>query len=311
MKRKITTTFCILFVGFLCLQLYRPAINNPPVADDIAVPAKVKAILKRACYDCHSNETNIRWYDQIAPAYWQVAADVKEGRAVLNFSEWSKLAPPDQKAKLWEAVNQIDAGAMPLSNYTAVHPSAKLSAEDVAALKQYLKSTVKPPFADTAKGNAADRQYAKWISGKLQLKNIPTALNGIAFIPNYKNWQAISTTDRYDNGTMRVILGNPIAVKALQENNIKPWPDGAAFAKVAWTALEDKDGNITPGEFKQVEFMIKDAGKYHETKGWGFARFKTPAMIPYGKTAMFATECVNCHRPQANTDYVFTLPIKH
>ncbi|NCD71674.1 heme-binding domain-containing protein [Mucilaginibacter agri] len=311
MKRKITVTICILIVVLLCLQLYRPAIKEQPVTSDINAPANVKAILKRACYDCHSNETNIRWYDQIAPAYWQVAADVNEGRAGLNFSEWDKLAAPDQKAKLWEAVNQINAGAMPLSNYTAVHPSAKLSAEDVAILKAYLKSTVKQPFTDTAKINAADKQFAQWSSGKLQLKNIPVALNGIAFMPDYKNWQALSTTDRYDNGTMRVILGNAIAVKALKEGNIKPWPNGAAFAKVAWASLEDKDGNITPGEFKQVEFMIKDADKYRDTKGWGFARFKTPAMVPYGKTAMFATECVNCHRPQANTDYVFTQPIKH
>jgi len=110
---------------------------------------------------------------------------------------------------------------------------------------------------------------------------------------------------------MRVIFGNAIAVKAIRENNIHPWPDGATFAKVAWDQVEDKDGNVTTGAFKQVEFMIKDHEKYASTKGWGFARFKTPKMVPYGKTAMFATECVNCHRPLKDEDFVFTQPIKH
>ena len=56
--------------------------------------------------------------------------------------------------------------------------------------------------------------------------------------------------------------------------------------------------------------MIKDANKYAGTKGWGFARFKTTKMAPYGKTAMFANECINCHRPEEKTDFVFTQPIK-
>lgn len=311
MKRKLTITVCILFVAFLCLQAYRPAIENKPVTGDIEAPANVKSILKRACYDCHSNQTNVRWYDQIAPVYWQVADDVNKGRAGMNFSEWNKLAAPEKAAKLWEAVNQVLAGAMPIKAYTAVHPSTKLSPDDVNTLKQYVLTMVKHPVADTAKINAHDKQFEKWSAGKFQITKIPVALNGVAYMPDYKNWQALSTTDRYDNGTMRVILGNDIAIKALNENNVSPWPKGTAFAKVAWAALQDKDGNITAGEFKQVEFMVKDANKYPATKGWGFARFKTPAMVPYGKDVMFATECISCHRPQSGTDYVFTMPIKH
>jgi hypothetical protein len=311
MKRKLLVVICVLFALCLCLQVVRPEIKSAPVTGDIKVPAPVKNILKRACYDCHSNQTNLRWYDEIAPVYWQVAADVNKGRAGMNFSEWNKLEGPDQKAKLWEAINQVIQGTMPLSNYTTVHPSAKLSDADIKVLKNYLASTVNNNPADSAKTSAAKLQSDKWLKGELPPIHNPIALNGIAFMPDYKNWEVLSTTDRYDNGTMRVILGNDIAVKALGENNIHPWPDGAAFAKVAWAQLRDKDGNITTGEFKQVEFMMKNAEKYKSTKGWGFARFKTPAMIPYGKTTLFATECVNCHRPMANQDYVFTLPIKH
>jgi len=309
MKKKIYITLLILFVAFLCLQAVRPSLSNPPVTAEIAAPENVKTVLKKACYDCHSNQTDLRWYDKIVPVYWQVAKDVKDGRKAMNFSEWDKLAKPDQQAKLWEALNQAIAGAMPLPGYTTVHPGTKLTAEDITVLKQYLLSNIKIAHYDPSVDSAANKQFKRWNADSLTIKNIPVALNGIAFIPGYKNWQVVTASERFDNGTMRLILGNPIAIKAIREHNISPWPDGAAFAKVAFAQNEDSKGNISTGEFKQVEFMIKDAEKYTATKGWGFARFKTPKMVPYGKTALFATECINCHRPEEKTDFVFTQPI--
>lgn len=302
-----TLTGCLIVLQFIA----RPTVVNPPVTGDIEVPAEVKAILKKACYDCHSNETNLRWYDQINPVYWKVAQDVKEGRAGLNFSTFKDMALPDQKGKLWEAINQIQAGAMPLKSYQIVHPGAKVSDVDLSVLKKYLSSMVKNPTTDTGKTNALNKQYGKWVKDSLTQSEVPTALNGIAFMPDYKNWKVVTTSDRFDNNTMRVITGNDIAIKAIKENHINPWPDGAILAKIAWDKVADENGNVKTGAFKQVEFMIKDAKKYASTAGWGFARFKTPKMLPYGKTKLFATECVNCHRPMSNNDFVFTFPVKH
>ena len=59
------------------------------------------------------------------------------------------------------------------------------------------------------------------------------APNGLNFFPDYRDWKPVSTTDRFDNNTMRVILGNDVANRAIAANNIHPWPDGAAFAKIA------------------------------------------------------------------------------
>ncbi len=309
-KKKVFRTILVLFAGFIIIQFIRPKIANPPVTGDVEAPADVKVILKRACYDCHSNQTNLRWYDKIVPVYWKVAKHVKDGRKGLNFSEWDKLPAAGQKAKLWEAVNQICQGAMPLKDYEMVHTDAKVSASDLEVLKNYLAGTVHLKTDDTAKNNAADKQYKQWQKAGFGPSNIPVAANGVAYIADYKNWQPISTSERFDNGTMRVIFGNEVAVKAVKDNNIHPWPNGTVFAKVAWKQLADKDGNIHTGEFLQVEFMIKDDQKYTGTKGWGFARFKTPKMVPYGKNALFATECIDCHRPLKNEDFVFTQPIK-
>lgn len=310
-KKRIIFTTLLLAVCFIVIQfIKRPSIPDSQITGTIKAPAQVSQILKKACYDCHSNETNLRWYDKIAPVYWKVAQHVKDGRKSLNFSTWDSLAPGDQKGKLWEAVNQIAAGAMPLKSYTLVHPSAKVSPDDLVILKTYLLTLAAPQKPDTSKQNAANKQYAAWQRAINPVNAPPKALNGIQYIPDYKNWQVVSTTDRIDNGTMRVIFGNDVAIKAIREKNINPWPDGTILAKVAWDKLTDKDGNVHTGEFKQIEYMIKDASKYASTKGWGFARFKTTKMLPYGKNALFANECVNCHRPEKDHDFVFTKPVK-
>jgi hypothetical protein len=312
MKKITILTLSSLLVLFLVLQFIRPGILNSPVTADFQAPPKVKTIVKRACYDCHSNETSLSWYDQVVPVYWQVTADVKKGQECLNFSNWQKMAPADRKGKLWEAVNQIAAGAMPLKSYTVAHQNAKISADDMSLLKAYVNSMAAVGLPDdTAKINAADRQYSQWQKEQFVTNQLPIAPNGIRYIPDYKNWQAISTSARFDNGTMRVIFGNHIAAAAMRKHHIRPWPDGTIFAKAAWDEVEDKDGNIKTGAFKQIEFMIKDKEKYAATEGWGYARFKTPKIIPYGKNTLFTTECVNCHRPQKNEDFVFTQPIKH
>jgi hypothetical protein len=308
LRNTILRAILFLIVIFVSIQFYHPVIADAVPTAELQAPAQVKGIIKRACYDCHSNETDLRWYDKIAPVYWQVAAHIKTGREGLNFSTWGKMPAGDQKAKLWEAVNQIQAGAMPLKSYAFVHPAAKISAADLGVLKAYLLSLApKNKLDDTAKENALQAQLN---DSKSLPVHVPAALNGVPYFPDYKNWDVISTTERFDNGTMRIVFGNDIAVKAIRQNKIRPWPKGSVLAKAAWEQMEDKAGSIKTGAFKQVEFMIRDDDKYASTKGWGFARFKTTKLLPYGKTALFATECINCHRPQKDEDFVFTQPVQ-
>jgi len=306
-KRKMLIVLLVLGIIFIGIQLYRPQIANPPVVADFNGPQNVKAIFEKSCYDCHSNKTNLKWFDKVQPAYTLVAQDVKEGRAGLNFSEWGKMAPGDQKAKLFEILNQVTTGTMPLPNYLALHHSAKLSKEDVAVLQNYIAGLMVEKVEDTTMINARNRQLTAKAN---KMTKVPVTLTGVPYVDGYASWDIISTTDRADNNTMRIIYGNAIAIKAIHDKKINPWPDGAVIAKVAWDKIQDKEGNSTTGAFKQVEFMIKDSGKYAGTKGWGWGRFKTLNREPYGKTTDYATECINCHRPVANNDFVFTLPIK-
>jgi hypothetical protein len=306
----IARAAALLFIVFLGLQFFRPELKNPPVAADLETPPDVKRILKTSCYNCHSNETKLAWFDRIVPAYWLVAQDVKQARSHLNFSELNQLPAAQQKAALFEAVNMIRLGAMPPRQYRLAHPESVVSLEDLSILQRYLSSAATVHVSGAVEIASVEKQYQQWIRSADQRPGIHPSPNGVAFPYDYRDWKAISGTDRYDNQTIRVVLGNDTAIKALEANRITPWPDGSTFAKVAWKEIIDKDGSVRPGEFIQVEFMIKDSRKYASTEGWGWARWRGLDLQPYGKNADFVTECTGCHAPLRSNDFVYSLPIK-
>jgi len=139
---------------------------------------------------------------------------------------------------------------------------------------------------------------------------VTPAPNGITLPEGYKDWRLISSSHRIDNNTMRVILGNDKAIDAARSGQTNPWPDGTILAKLVWkdSTLPTWEKAVVPGEFVHAEFMIKDAKKYAETGGWGYARWLGMQQEPYGKDASFAQECFGCHIPVKNHDYVFAPP---
>lgn len=303
MKRMFFVLVACAAAAFLVAQAIRPSLGRPsgPQAE-IAAPPEVRSILQRRCYACHSDTPQLAWFDHIAPAYWLVAKDVRSARQHLNFSEIGAKPAAAQRATLFEAVNMIQLGAMPLPSYLAVHRDAGVTPEELATLKTYLA-----PFAPAAAATAVPPATP----GQPTPTGAPAgpSPNGVPFPADYKSWKIVSTTDRGDNHTLRLITGNDIAVKAIAAGNIHPWPDGAAFAKIAVQAVDDGKGNITSGNFVQVEFMEKDATKYKATEGWGFARWRGNDLKPYGKGAHFDSECTGCHAPMQDHDFVYTLPL--
>jgi hypothetical protein len=309
--KKLRAIVGIVIACLLVSQLIRPTINNPPVTGEVEVPPEVKQVLRKACYDCHSNETKLLWFDKITPANFLVAKDVREGRNHLNFSAFDSLGKEQQNALLFESINQMSFGEMPPTKYTRFHGDAKISEQDIQVLKKYLFGLLQFGKTDSLVSNNAEKQYRQWVSGATQANRpIQPALNGIAFMPDYKNWHVISQTERADNGTLRLMVGNDVAIKAIQNNQTNPWPDGVSFAKIAWYTMTDSAGIGRTGAFKQVELMVKEKEKYKETLGWGFARWINGInLTPYGKDIHFASECVRCHTPMEANDFVFTIPV--
>jgi hypothetical protein len=54
--------------------------SNPPVTKEPAWDSsRTRELAKRACFDCHSNETTWPWYSNVAPESWLIQRDVDAG----------------------------------------------------------------------------------------------------------------------------------------------------------------------------------------------------------------------------------------
>lgn len=146
-----------------------------------------------------------------------------------------------------------------------------------------------------------------WIPIVAAGADTPELSHNINYPTGWQNWSAIAVSHRTDNNTLRVILGNSIAVEAARAGQTNPWPDGAILGKVVWkdTQLEHWNAAIAPGQFVHAEFMFKDSKKYSETYGWGWARWVGLDQKPFSEGAQI---CISCHTPVKNRDWVFTDP---
>lgn len=144
-------------------------------------------------------------------------------------------------------------------------------------------------------------------TGLTAADNTPPPSNGISYPTGWQDWAAIAVAHRVDNNTLRVILGNDIAVRAARSGNTNPWPDKAILGKVVWKEkrLEDWDEAIVPGKLVHAEFMFKDSQQYKESYGWGWARWLGTEQKPFVKGA---DSCISCHSPVEERDWVFTEP---
>jgi hypothetical protein len=126
----------VLAAVFLVLQLipYGWTHSNPPVTSAAPWPdAESEAVARQSCYSCHSNETDWPAYSYGAPMSWLVRRDVDSGRRAMNFSEWD---PTDNEAE--DAIEEIEDGDMPPSQYTLIHRDATLTDEEQAILSRAL-----------------------------------------------------------------------------------------------------------------------------------------------------------------------------
>ena len=140
-------------------------------------------------------------------------------------------------------------------------------------------------------------------------------LNGIELPENYKDWKVLSASHRIDNSTMRIILGNDIAIKASRNNQTNPWPNGSIIGKLVFKQKTESNWStaIAPDESKFIhaEFMFKDTNRFvNNGTGWGWARWLGDKQTPYGNKNDLNQSCIACHTPVKGNDWVFSTPIK-
>lgn len=126
----------ILFVAIPVVPYGRDHSNPLVRAEPTWDSTLTRDLAVRACFDCHSNETKWPWYSNIAPLSWKIKDHVDNGRNKLNFSEWDR---PQEDAS--ESAESVEKREMPTSDYTLLHPEARLSSSERAALICGLEAT--------------------------------------------------------------------------------------------------------------------------------------------------------------------------
>ena len=155
MARKGTTA---LLMAAACVAVASIAIRPPaaspdaPLLEGAQVDARVLAILRRSCADCHSEATRLPWYSQVAPVSLLIRSDVLNGREHLNLSRWPAYPLVRKERSLSEIANQVKDRDMPLAQYLLIHRDARLSNDDVDAIFRWTQSERARLIAQSAAG---------------------------------------------------------------------------------------------------------------------------------------------------------------
>jgi hypothetical protein len=150
---------------------------------------------------------------------------------------------------------------------------------------------------------------------------------GLAFseIKGYEQYQVVGPSLTEAANVIRVILANPVMIKAYQDGipgNGQPFPDGSKIVKIEWRPKKITDPpfsagtpDTVPGDLAQVEFIVKDSKRFSDTHGWGYAMFDynaasgtfAPATSASKPPVGHDAKCgAACHQLAASKDYIFT-----
>jgi hypothetical protein len=143
-KRTRWLLYGALFI--IAIQFLQPDRTNPVILpgrsleDHLRVPPDVDTILRKACYNCHSNETQWPWYSRVAPFSWVVGDDVHRGRDDMNFSDWVRHDLEEAAQRLRESCRLAREGHMPPARYRWLHPASRLTQEELNRLCEWAEA---------------------------------------------------------------------------------------------------------------------------------------------------------------------------
>lgn len=149
-KKKIIRYILIGVAAFLIIAQFFPIDKTNPTSepslDFLTIekpPAEIATMIKNSCYDCHSNHTKYPWYTNVAPVSWWIKGHIDHGKEHLNFSEWGSYSAKKANHKIEECHEMVEGTEMPLLTYWLVHPEAKMSTEQRAAMVAWFKKVPK------------------------------------------------------------------------------------------------------------------------------------------------------------------------
>ncbi len=137
----------IVLIGLIVIQFFQPEKNQGSVSGEsdlltiVSIPDSLAVLLRKACYDCHSNHTTYPWYNNISPFSWYISKHVKDGKADLNLSLFGTLDKASKIGALSDIYDAVESGTMPLQSFMIIHNDAKLSGDEIEAICDWADRT--------------------------------------------------------------------------------------------------------------------------------------------------------------------------
>jgi hypothetical protein len=100
----------------------------------------VRAVLKRACQNCHSQQTQWPAYSYLPLVSWAVERDVAEARRHMDLSHWDWYSTDQKRDLLARIGTEVRNRRMPLRRYVLLHPEARLSESEIQAIYDWTKA---------------------------------------------------------------------------------------------------------------------------------------------------------------------------
>ncbi len=285
------------------------AINLPATPD--APNATVRVIVGNGTAVDAARAGQINpWPDgsMIAHYQWAAGSTPESGLAVTP-GDFARLTMMVRNSALYAADGNWAYGVWQTANLMPpAEPAPGAQRFDRACVNCHMSSGIE------------DKDFVFSVPGALPTSDAiaaaPTLSNGLTLPAGIADWRVIGVASRATdamNPSIRVIVGNDIAVDAARAGETNPWPDGSMLAHYVWAASKNADITInedavTPGAFGAFTLMVKDAAQYADDGGWAYGAW-SGANLTAPAAADFDRACVNCHVGSVSeNDYVFTRP---
>lgn len=141
-RKKILLGLLALFVVLQFIPIDRsvPALDaSQDFLQIVNAPKEMATLIKNACYDCHSYESEYPWYSKIAPVSLLIRSHIKGGRQEMNFSEWGSYSKEKAYSKLEECFEMVSERKMPMKSFVNMHPEAQMTDVQVTGLAQWFQ----------------------------------------------------------------------------------------------------------------------------------------------------------------------------
>ncbi len=122
--------------------------------------APVESIFRKACFDCHTDQTVYPWYHSLPLIRGLIDSDIKEARAELDMSGGfpyvTEMSPQRSLKKIKE---EIASGAMPPGLYEFMHWDACLTDAEKDSVYRWVDESLKLVGGSAATAAPQDSEH--------------------------------------------------------------------------------------------------------------------------------------------------------